>query len=133
MEEKTTKNKSNVKQCIKNHKKKIISISIGIIILIIVFVLVFALGDKKQNNKNNDNSVSDNENSNSNEYVFTEEDAINVIKAMYSGDNYKFEAKAKPDNMYEVVVINIETNTADVYEVDPTDGSYIYLTNIGEE
>ena len=52
---------------------------------------------------------------------------------IYHSDNYKFEAKARKDNMYEVTVTNTDTNTAVVYEVDPNDGTFTYITDIGEE
>lgn len=150
-EKKETKNKIDLKELFTKNKKLVIGILGAVVALIVIIILVVTLTgndeDKKGNNNGNgngenktpeeeqypDDAIFSDEETIKNEYGFSKEDAINVIKAFYHSDNYKFEAKARKDNMYEVTVTNTETNTADVYEVDPNDGSFVYLTNISEE
>lgn len=148
-EKKETKNKIDIKELFIKNKKLVIGILGAVVALIIVIILVVSLTGKDEDKKGNNNgsggsknpeeeqypddAIFSDEETIKNEYGFSKEDAINVIKKFYHSDNYEFEAKARKDNMYEVTVVNTETNTADVYEVDPNDGSFVYITNISEE
>ena len=141
--------KIDIKKLYNKNKKLVLGVLIGLAVLIIIIVLVIALAKKdaktpsgnKGNNGGSGNgevaidkdAIISNEDTLEDEYGFSKEDAINAIKKIYHSDNYKFEAKARKDNMYEVTVINTDTNTAVVYEVDPNDGSFTYITDISEE
>ena len=146
------KKKIDIKELYNKNKKLVLSVLIALVALIIIVVLVIALSgndEKKPNNNGGNNSGSGNgsgdeevidkdaiisdEDTIEDEYGFSKEDAINEVKKSYHSDNYKFEAKARKDNMYEVTVTNTDTNTAVVYEVDPNDGTFTYITDIGEE
>ena len=150
--EKKEVKKIDIKELYKKNKKLVLGVLIGLVALIVIIVLVVALSgsdEKKPNNNESNNSgngngsgdeevidkdaIISNEDTIEDEYGFSKEDAINAVKKIYHSDNYKFEAKARKDNMYEVTVTNTDTNTADVYEVDPNDGSFVYITNISEE
>lgn len=146
--EKKEKKQINLKELIMNNKKLALGILAGVVVIIIVIILVVALtgNDDKTSNKNNNNNngggsgngngeeqypddaIFSDEDTIEEEYDFSKEDAINAVKKLYHSDNYTFEAKARKDNMYEVTVTNTDDNTTYVYEVDPNDGTFTYIT-----
>lgn len=143
-EDKKEKTKIDIKELFNKNKKLAIGIIAGVVVLIVIIVLVVSLTgnkDEKDPGKNNggngngeeeqypDDAIFSDEETIKNEYGFSKEDAIKVIKAFYHSDNYTFEAKARKDNMYEVTVTNTDTKEITVYEVDPNDGSFVYLPN----
>jgi len=140
--EKKKETKVNIKEIIKKNKKLSLGILIGAItIVILVIIGVFIASREESNDENNIGKgnkpqgevIISNEETIEDEYSFTKEDAINVIKELYNSDNYIFTAKAREDNMYVVTVTNPDTNTADVYEVDPNDGTFKYISDIRED
>ena len=54
----------------------------------------------------------------------------NYIKEINIPDGYTPSYKV---NDYVFTVTNTDTNTAVVYEVDPNDGTFTYITDISEE
>lgn len=138
------KKQIDLKSLFIKNKKLVLTILSGTVACIIIVILVISLvkdNDKKNGNSNNTNGNKDNENAIysdddtvKDEYGFSKEDAINVIKKIYNNsENYNFTAKARKDNMYEVTVTSHETKKADVYVVDPNDGSFTYMTDIKED
>ena len=136
--------KIDTKELYNKNKKLVLGVMIALAVLIVIIVLVAALSKKEEetptgNKGSSEEEVIDkdaiisNEDTIEDEYGFSKEDAINAVKKIYHSDNYKFEAKARKDNMYEVTVTNTDTNTAVVYEVDPNDGTFTYITDISEE
>ena len=105
----------------KDRKKIMFYIVLGLIAIIsIILGLVLLNGKKeeiKKDNRTPEEIIKDN-------YDFNEEDAIILIKKIFNSDNYKFEAKATTDGLYQVTVTNTVTNSKFIYYVDPATKTY---------
>lgn len=105
-----------------NKEKTVVTILISILVLIIIVIVGMTAINGKGNEgskKPNDKQKGPDSSQIAKEYGVTEEDAINVIKKIYTGDNYKFSVTTNSNSMYVVTVTNEDTNTKTVYEVDP--------------
>lgn len=116
----------------KNNNTAYIIIAVGIVILIVGgFLLIKGCSSKKDNNENNENTEeikkeAATEESIINAYGMSKEDAINLVKEIYNGDNYEFSADINEDSKYIVTVKNTLTETNSKFLVDPTSTSKSY-------
>lgn len=129
----------NKKSEIKKTNNNLTYIIIAVIaVVLVVVILLVAKGCSKDSDKKDDN--------NSNEevikkegaeegdlveaYGMSREDAINIVKSIYNGDNYEFSAEINEDSKYIVSVKNTITETTDKFLVDPqsTSKSFYSIT-----
>ena len=106
----------------KDKTKVIFYIILTIIGIIVIGLGLFLLkGEKKKetpkDNRSAEEVIQDN-------YNFSENDAVNLIKKIFHSDNYKFEAKANDDGLYEVIVTNTTSNSKFIYYVEPATKTY---------
>ena len=105
----------------KDRNKLIFYIVLGLIAIVsIILGLILFTGKKEEVKKDNrtiEEIIKDN-------YDFTDSDAISLIKKVFNSDNYKFEAIATKDGLYEVTVTNTVTNSKFIYYVDPATKTY---------
>ena len=109
--------------------KKTIYYTIGAIAIIAVIALVVSLvlnnSGTNDTNKTDDPNIekpkgpTPSEESIKSEFGMSADDAIELIKTVFTGDAYEYSAKATSDNKYEVTANNTITNTKIVFIVDP--------------
>ena len=103
---------------------------VAVIVLVGGFLLIKGCSNNKANNEENnkENAENDKKEAASEEsiikaYGMSKEDAINIVKDIYNGDNYEFSADINEDSKYIVIVKNIITESTNKYLVDPTSTS----------
>ena len=104
------------------NKKNIEYIIISCIVLIILLTLGFILfkGNSDKKNKEEEKKSKFSEEDIINAYNMSSQDAINLVKTIYNGDSYEFEASINSNLKYIVTVKNIITESTTKYLVDPT-------------
>lgn len=104
---------------IKNNLRLIIPVGIAIILIVVGVILLIIKDEEKPMKPNNE--------VNKEEQITTVtgmsgEDAIDLVKKNFYGDNYTFTVEVTQDSLYRVIASNTTTNTKTIYYVDPANG-----------
>lgn len=105
----------------KEKKKKILIIVLSVLLgASIIYLGVYLFYDKDEEKPiDTDVVVEPTDKSVEDTFGTTKEEAIDVVKEMYNGDSYEFDAEIRADNWYVVTVTHVVDKTVTVYEVDP--------------
>ena len=110
----------NLIEKVKNDKKLLLVIAIAALLIITGVVLVF---------NNDDNTPGKEENGTNIQSQMTKEEATNLIKSVFHGDNYQFECERISGGNYKVVVTNKISGKTYNYFVDAATKTYVLKTD----
>lgn len=125
--------KNNTKTKKIDNKVLIIGAAVIVIVIILVGFLLFGGSKNDKKEKDNGNVMEEpevSENDLKDAYGMSKEDAINLVKNNFNGDNFEFSAEINENNMYTVTIKNTLTGTIYKYEVDPIEKSYYDLDTV---
>lgn len=115
----------------KNETKKLdknyIIIAVIVVLVLLVIGFAFVKGCSKSDNSNNNEEVEKKgaaEEDIIKAYGMSKEDAIEIVKKIYNGDNFEFSADINNESQYVVSVKNIITENVTKFIVEPTTGSF---------
>lgn len=107
---------------IMDNKKILLFAVLGILLLIAG--VIFALNFRPKEAKKKEDEIVSKDKLLEDATGFTKEDAINEVKKIFTGDNYKFEATTDDEDNYIVTATNIINDSKTVFIVDPQTGTY---------
>lgn len=100
--------------------KELVALIIVALILIIVGITMAVGNDNNENNGTNGTPV---------EPLMTKEEATNMIKEIFHGDNYEFSCEDIAGGNYKVTVVNSLSGKIYYYFVDAATGTYVFESN----
>ena len=111
----------NLIEKVKNDKKVLIIVIVAFVLIIAGAILVFSNDGGTSTNGTNTPST-DNK-------ALTKEEATNIIKEIFNGDNYKFNCEKIEGGNYKVTVTNTLNGKNYYYFVDATTKTYVLKTD----
>jgi len=97
--------------------KELVALMIVAIILIVVGIFMAVGHDNLDNNKVNGTHV---------EPAMTKEEATNMIKELFHGNNYEFSCEDIPGGNYKITVVNALSGNIYYYFVDTKTKTYVF-------
>ena len=106
---------------IKKDNKLLVLILLALVLIAAGILLVVTNNDSSNNGTNEINGIKEEE-------VISKEEALNIIKPLFNGDNYEFSVEQIIGESYKVTVTNNLTGNIYYYFVDAKTKSYYLKT-----